>query len=348
MRRRSMLVAAAMIAATLIPPAGANPTASGRNGRIVFSRGGDIFSIRPDGTQRVRLTRSATSEGDAQWAPDGTSIFFIRYLNEEPWSALYVMRADGSGKRKVSGAFEGSIQHPEWSPDGTMIAYTDLDISNPDAAAPYPAAIHVIDVAASTDVALTTMDSISAVPDWSPDSSQILFISARDGDEDIWVMDSDGTDPVKLLDSPVHEFDPAWSPDGTKIAFSQPAGPGSQANRVLHVMDADGSNVEAVADGSRDDQFPLWSPDSTRLLVTRTDDRFRDEQWVVDPDGSGLTDVSGPGLRAFGYPAGVWSPNSAKVVFTAGGDLYIRRLDGGIRGLTSTKADEFLGSWQAR
>ncbi len=51
------------------------------------------------------------------------------------------------------------------------------------------------------------------VPSWSPDGNRIVFVSNREGNEDIFVMNADGTAPINITSSPGHEFTPAWSPD---------------------------------------------------------------------------------------------------------------------------------------
>lgn len=69
-------------------------------------------------------------------------------------------------------------------------------------------------------------------------SSKIAFASDRTGDQEIYVMDSDGSNVVQLTHSPGWDAMPAWSPDGNKIAFQSDR----DGNREIYVMDADGSN----------------------------------------------------------------------------------------------------------
>ena len=85
--------------------------------------------------------------------------------------------------------------------------------------------VYVVPAAGGTEVNLTDQPASDpsgwdASPSWSPDGSRIAFISGRDGNPDIWVMDADGGNPANLTASIEHETDPEWSPDGSRIVFS--------------------------------------------------------------------------------------------------------------------------------
>lgn len=97
-----------------------------------------------------------------------------------------------------------------------------------------------------------TRQEDGALPDWSPDHLRIAFASSRDGDEGVYVMNADGSSPVRLAAGGT----PAWSPDGTRIAYSGPDG--------VTVMKADGSEPVVLALGSG----PTWSPDGTQIAFT--------------------------------------------------------------------------------
>lgn len=101
-------------------------------------------------------------------------------------------------------------------------------------------------------------------PAWSPDGTKIAFHSNRDGPVEIYVMDADGSDPIRLTNSTTiyanaFATDPAWSPDGTKIAFnSDRDGPGE-----IYTMDADGSDPTRLTITNPPSAYssePTWSP----------------------------------------------------------------------------------------
>ena len=88
---------------------------------------------------------------------------------------------------------------------------------------------------------------------------KIAYESYADGNSDIWVMNADGSNPVKLTDTPnEQEHYPQVSPDATKICFVSDVGEGRDTVRSLYVMDIDGKNRKKIADHARE---PFWSPD---------------------------------------------------------------------------------------
>lgn len=93
-----------------------SPAWSPRGRRLVFVRGGDLYTIGADGKGLRRLTRGRAVDSEPTWSPDGRRIAFARNR------ALYVMNANGSSARRLA-ADQGVIEGVSWSPDGTTIAY---------------------------------------------------------------------------------------------------------------------------------------------------------------------------------------------------------------------------------
>ncbi len=78
----------------------------------------------------------------------------------------------------------------------------------------------------------------------------------RDGNEEVYVMNADGSSPVRLTNDPATDFGPAWSPDGSRIAFST----FRDGNFEIYVMNADGSNPINLTNDPAEDLTPAWSP----------------------------------------------------------------------------------------
>jgi Tol biopolymer transport system component len=143
-------------------------------------------------------------------------------------------------------------------------------------------------------VALTSNSFADLYPVWSPDGQKIVFASDRDGPLNLYVMNQDGSNTVRLTTTAAPNQDrfAAWSPDGTKILF--------ESNRTgsseIYVMNADGSNVIRLTDNTTGDNAPHFSPDGTRIVFVSNRDApdlqppfGKWEVYVMNADGSSQT-----------------------------------------------------------
>jgi Tol biopolymer transport system component len=174
-------------------------------------------------------------------------------------------------------------------------------------------------------------------------TDKILFASTRDGDWDIYVMDSDGANPTNLTNSFGVDASPAWSPDGSKIAFETTR----NTNGEIYVANADGSNPENLTDfAAANEHQAEWSPDGSKIAFYSDRGGNRDI-YVLDTDGSNLvrlttdpaTDVSPD-----------WSPDGSKIAFQSNRDgdweLYVMDADGSNPvNVSNNAANEFSPTW---
>jgi len=161
-------------------------------------------------------------------------------------------------------------------------------------------------------------------------SNQIVFVSDRDGNSEIYSMDVDGSNVQRLTNDPRLDYWPAVSPDGTQIAFTRYDSGADQT--ALWLMSADGTNVRQLTSppatyyGSSD-QYPSWSPDGSQIVFhshrgTSYGNQVM-EVWVVNADGTGLTQLTFA-VGSDKYPD--WSPTGSKITFvsTRDGGVYQR------------------------
>ena len=115
----------------------------------------------------------------------------------------------------------------------------------------------------------------------TPDGD-LLFVSNRSGQWEIWVMESDGSNPVAITNSsPDINYSPGWSPDGTQIVFEARR----NNNWDIYVMNADGSNIQRLTTNSAVDRVPVWSPDGS--VIAFSSNRQGDyDIHLINPDGS--------------------------------------------------------------
>jgi Tol biopolymer transport system component len=146
---------------------------------------------------------------------------------------------------------------------------------------------------------------------------------AFDRQGEIYIMGTDGSDPVNLTNHGAPDWYPAWSPDGTRIAFLSDRGPSVD----IYVMGTDGSNPVNLTDNAAWDADPAWSPDGTRIAFTSNRDGEPDI-YVMGADGSNPVNLTNN--PAAYSPA--WSPDGTRIAYTGllGGnyEIYVMDADG--------------------
>lgn len=196
----------------------------------------------------------------------------------------------------------------------------------------------VSDADGSGEINLTNNPAYDCCPVLSPDGIQILFISGRDGNLELFVVNADGTRLTQLTYEHIAMVaSPAWSPDGGRIAFQSDR----EGQTDIYTIDTGGLDEHQLTDSPNGDYDPVWSPDGTRILFWSERDG-NPEIYVMNVDGTGQT-------RLTNDPAHdrlpIWSPDGDQIYFTSdreGVDIqYVMNADGsGVARLEPTGAAE--------
>jgi Tol biopolymer transport system component len=216
----------------------------------------DLWVMNADGSNPRQLTNGFNA-GSVDWAPDGRSLVFSRFLSTN--DDLWIVNADGTGLHQLVGTSTGTYYYgPHFSPDGQWIVFTNDTATGSDVLA-------LITPAGTQQHNINAIDSYA--PDFTADGKRIVFISDEldaDGDDEVASMNVDGSDIRQLtFTGNTGGNDAASSPsrDGlNRIAWR--SNRDAEHNQEIFVMNADGSGVtqlthDAAGDNNRS---PDWQP----------------------------------------------------------------------------------------
>ena len=319
----------------------------------------------------VRLTEGLAKAGEGYFAPDARRICYQGVPRDYPFYQIYVQPFDAAAPavaapRRISTG-RGRTTCCWFSPDGKKLLFAsshlDPALDRTEAAARAQAEedartgrrrryqwdfdpeteIFVAPLDGGDLVRLTDSPGYDAECSYSPDGTQILFVSDRDGDPDIYVMNADGSGVKQLTNAPGYDGGPFFSPDGAWIAY--------RTDRLekdmlqIHVMRADGSGDLAITEGKGVHWAPYWHPTKPWLIWTGADHsdptkRPNYDLQIARYDTSGGAFRAGAALRLTDHEGAdvlpSFSPDGTLLMWTASRDgggrspasqLWVSRLD---------------------
>ncbi len=178
----------------------------------------------------------------------------------------------------------------------------------------------------------------------SSQTDKIAFYSLRDGNREIYTMNADGSQQARLTTDPASDRSPAWSPDGTRIAFVSERDAGLPR---IYVMNADGSGPTRLTSGFGNDDSPSWSPDGSRIVFASTRDG-RNKIYVMNADGSNVVRLTDTPNADDVVPA--YSPDGTRIAFYSNRDgnreIYVMNADGSNQTrLTFNPEEDAVPAW---
>jgi Tol biopolymer transport system component len=254
------------------------PPPSGENfGKILFSSNRDgnyeIYVMDADGSNQKRLTNNPANDSEPAWSSDRKKIVFVSDRGgTEGKYKIYVMNADGTDQKLLptssiqNEGISGQELGPVWSSDGKYIAFAsnrqDLDNTH------YQLYVMSAEGSANpTSITSIEEDVSGCYPSWSPDG-KIVYASGK-GEAGFHLFIATPISGGGYSKSQLTEYlsaHPAWSPDGSKIAFHDCSGPGTS----ISVIDLKTNTKTKLYNMSSpyDCLEPIWSPDGTKIAFS--------------------------------------------------------------------------------
>jgi hypothetical protein len=269
-----------------------------QNGKIAFTSrrtGNDeIYTMSPDGSNQTNISNNPANDFSPMWSFDGGKIAFARQtVGDSITIDVYTMNADGSNQVRLTS--DGNSRNPSWSPDGTKIVFAK------------GFGIYLMNADGTNPIRLPTINYNDG-PRFSPDGSRIAYLCSRPFDgippglnDEICVINADGSNERILTKHPAAELGAVWSPDGTKIAFTT----NRTGKQEVYVMNADGSNQVNLSNNPAGGSNPTWSPDGTKIAFSSNRNN-NSGIYLMNADGTNQTfliaDAGSPAWQRIASP----------------------------------------------
>lgn len=284
---------------TLLAEDARGPAWSPNGKKIAYIYEESLYLMNSDGSDKHKL-ESDLYEYPAIWSPTGDYMLYTRHTPSTRWELIRI-DANGDNKTILCGNTTNP-HHASWSPDGQKIAFTTwnstLSIMNSD----------------GTNMHTLTEDvNTYQTPRWTPDMTTLMFTWGFDYDRDMYLINSDGSNLVRIANDSVVESGIQFSIDGTKVFFT---GYNYLLERDIFSINCDGSGfVNLTSDMEfRTSGGPQLSPDGTKIAFAsnQTSEYVDKYIYIMATDGSGKQRLE----PAMDDLSGIcWSPDGKEIAF---------------------------------
>lgn len=262
------------------------PSPDGPSGQIVMTcqiyqrqSSEQICLMNADGTDYHRLTQEDTFRHFyPSFSPDGKSVVYSGYNPSSERFEIYEFNLFTREAKSLTFNF-GDLNGPEISPDLKTIVFTRY-LNDPN----HPT-LWLMDRTGGNFRQVTDISAWD--PTWSPDGKKILFASDKDGQDQLYVVNINGSDLRKVSNLPALRGRSDWSAQDLIVTYS-----GEPWNRELYIMNIDGTNQRQISPSGGNSQGPSFSPDGKWIAFTAYFDKFNDnngcEIYIMRVDGTDL------------------------------------------------------------
>ena len=298
-------------AAVASPQRGCGPRCP--SDQILYAKGdpevkppnGHIWVMNADTTGKKQITFGSGDDDYAAWSPNYKKVVFSS--NRNGAAELFTVNVDGTGLKQLTKSANASHDfYASWAPDGSKIFFSR---ATPDlATASWRSQIYAVNPD-GTGLTKVTNDTTAGLysPSVSPDGKKIavvrLRLGAAWGEARLHTMNTDGTGLTMLTDGWLGDAEPAWSPDGTKVAFTCRSG--YPDYRDICVVNADGTDRKGIVTWSGPQANPSFSRDGSRIIF----ESFASSMgtlYTVKLDGTGVTPLQST-LDYMAHYSAAWS-----------------------------------------